>query len=125
MILFIDTTDNDLAVLVVTDGKKHIRKEFTSLPHAEDFAIVLKKFLAENKMKFLDVEKIAVKVGPGFFSRVRTAVVAANALAYGLGIKVIPVKGEVDFAKLAKQSGQGMVVPMYGAKPHITKAKSR
>jgi tRNA A37 threonylcarbamoyladenosine modification protein TsaB len=125
MILFIDTTDNDLAVLALLIGKKHIRKEFTSLPHAEDFAIVLKKFLSENKMKFSDVEKIAVKVGPGFFSRVRTAVVAANALGYAMGVKVIPVTGKVDFAKLAKQAGQGMVVPVYGAEPHITKAKRR
>jgi tRNA A37 threonylcarbamoyladenosine modification protein TsaB len=123
MILYIDTTDNDVAKLVLTDGKKQFLQEFKSLPNAEDFAAVIKKFLVTHKFNFSDISKIAVRVGPGFFSRIRTGVVAANALAFGLGIKVIPVTGPIDLEKISKHKGQGMVAPVYGAKPHITKPR--
>jgi tRNA A37 threonylcarbamoyladenosine modification protein TsaB len=83
----------------------------------------VKKFLKANKLAMTDVAKIAVRVGPGYFSRVRSGVVAANALAYALNVKIVPVKGEVSIKQIEKASGQGMVAPVYGGKPNITKPK--
>ncbi|MBX4205000.1 MAG: tRNA (adenosine(37)-N6)-threonylcarbamoyltransferase complex dimerization subunit type 1 TsaB [Candidatus Doudnabacteria bacterium] len=124
-LLYIDTTDNKTAEAVLVSGQNTISEKFSEMPHAEDFAAALKKFLASKKLKLKDLDRIAVRVGPGFFSRVRTGVVAANALAYGLNIPVVPVRGRVDYKKIQNSKGQRMAAPFYGAKPHITKSKKR
>jgi len=125
MILYIDTTDNDVAELFLISGKYKTSQRFENLPPAEIFISEIKRFLKNHKSKLSDIQKIAVKIGPGFFSRVRTGVVAANSLAYALGIKIVPVVGKIDFKKIMKTSGQGMVAPLYGGKPNITKSKRK
>ncbi len=125
MILYIDTTDNDVAEIALILEKKKITERWQFLPHAEQFAEKIQKFLKKNKVDFAQISKIAVKVGPGFFSRVRTGVVAANALAYALGVKIIPVKQRLEIDKILKQKGQDTVKPFYGAEPNITKSKKK
>lgn len=123
LILYIDTTDNDLAVLALFDGKETLWEKFEFLPSAEDFPSLVKKFLKSHGLNFSDLSRIAVKVGPGFFSRVRTGIVAANALSYALAIPVVGVSGSVDFDKIRKAKPKGSALPVYGAKPHITVPK--
>ena len=125
MILYIDTTDNDVAELVLIVDKKTIKETFASLPHAEDFTATIKRFLRKHKTELAAVKKLAVKVGPGFFSRVRTGVVAANGLAFGLRIPIVAVRGKVNYKQIIKARGEGMVKPFYGGQPHITKPKKR
>ena len=125
MILYIDTTDNDLAEIALVKPEVSINERWQSLPHAEEFPQAIKNFLKKHNLSFSDVSKIAVKVGPGFFSRVRTGVVAANALAYALGVKVVPVENKFEYAKVFKSKGLAQVLPKYGAKPNITKPKKR
>lgn len=125
MLLYLDTTDNDVVemVLVRPDGKE-IKEKYVSLRTAENFAGVIKKFLAKNKLELSDITKIAVKQGAGYFSRVRSGAVLANALAYALKIRVVPVTGSVNFRKLRAVSGQSMIKPVYSRKPNITKSKN-
>jgi len=124
-ILFIDTIDNDEAVFGLFLDGKILRQKSQSLPHAEVFASHIKKFLQKSKINFSELDKIAVKVGPGFFSRVRTGVVSANALGFALQIPVVPVRGQFDFSKIAISKGQQFARPVYSAPPNITKPKKR
>lgn len=124
MILYINTA-SDQAELVLQKNEELIRKEFTQFPHSEEFAAEIKKFLATVKVQLTDLQKIAVKVGPGFFSKIRTGVVAANGLAYGLQIPIVAVTGEPNFTRIAKQKGERMVAPIYNAEPTITMPKKR
>jgi tRNA A37 threonylcarbamoyladenosine modification protein TsaB len=109
----------------VLTGKIVARKQFQGNLSAENFASIIQKFLLNQKLKFSDVKKIAVKTGPGFFSRVRTGVVAANALAFALDTKVIAVRSELGLQKASKMPGQSFVRPHYGSAPNITKSKGR
>jgi tRNA A37 threonylcarbamoyladenosine modification protein TsaB len=124
MILYLDTTDNsevELGVFV----KDQLSKQKISLPHAENLAQAIEKFLSTHKLRLSDITKIAVRQGTGFFSRIRTGVVAANAIAYGLGIEIVPVTGEIDYATIHKAKGQRMIKPVYSGNPHITQPKKR
>jgi tRNA threonylcarbamoyl adenosine modification protein YeaZ len=125
MILFIDTTDNDVAEVALFDGRKTLSEKFASLPHGEDFAALIKKFLKTKKISLKDIDKIGVKTGPGFFSRLRTGVVAANALAFALNIKIVPVVGKIDYKKIVKAIGTDTVAPAYGRGPSITRPKHK
>jgi tRNA A37 threonylcarbamoyladenosine modification protein TsaB len=121
MILYIDTC-SEMAEVAVWNDKK-IAQTYSKLPDAENFALEIKNFLKKNKIKPANLSNIAVRVGPGYFSRLRTGVVAANALAYGLKLKVVAVGPETKLSEIAKMPGQAQVLPVYGQNPHITMSK--
>jgi tRNA A37 threonylcarbamoyladenosine modification protein TsaB len=125
MILYIDTTDNEVAEIAVISDEKKINEHWQDMPPSEEFPQAIKRFLKTHGIKLSDISKIAVKVGPGFFSRVRTGVVAANSMAFALKVKVVAVVGLFDISKVMKNPGKNLVAPRYGAGPNITVAKKR
>lgn len=87
MILSIDTTDPQRVSLVLTQGNKKTTHIFqTDHNLSEKLVSEIKKFLLKQKVKLNQLEKIEAPSGQGYFSRIRTAVATANALAYGLKI---------------------------------------
>lgn len=125
MILYIDTTDNSSAELALLGRGADIRERFLNLPHAENFTIQIRKFLQKNKIKLADLQKIAVNTGPGFFSRIRTGVVAANTLGFALAIPIVPVKKPFTLKQIQNAKGVAQAKPVYTAPPNITKPKKR
>jgi len=101
MRLLIDTTEPGRLKFEVNNQR--LDKLVNGL--SENLLPQLKRFLKTHQVKLRDLKKIVVNPGPGGFSSTRTGVVAANALAYALGIP--------------KQN----VLPRYDKAPNITKPK--
>ncbi len=125
MILFIDTTDYDEVTLAVVD-KQVVYHKFGARDLSEKLLPEIKKFLNKQKLNFTDLKKIAIVVGTGGFSRIRSAVSIGNAIAFSLKLQVISVqkiKVPSDLTKLSKFPSQKMIKPVYDRQPNITLPK--
>jgi len=125
VILFLDTSDlEQVQIALISD--QTIWHRFASRNLSEELLPQIKKFCKAQKVELKNLEKIAVVVGPGGFSRIRTAVSTANALALGLGILVAGLKKDqldIGLDKISIAKGQKIVVPLYDKNPNITLAK--
>ncbi|HEV8601478.1 MAG TPA: hypothetical protein VGQ87_02660 [Patescibacteria group bacterium] len=128
MILFIDTSDFELAEIKLISNKQVFQQAWKGKRLSEVLLPRIKQLLKRAKSDFSQIDKVAVVVGPGHFSRIRSAVALSNALAYSLQIKIIGLKkSEVpqNLASLTKFSGKGLVLPFYGKEANITKPKKK
>lgn len=94
---------------------------------SENLLIEIEKLLSKNKLKYSDLFGINVYQGPGSFTGLRIGISLANALSYSLNIPIIGstqenwIKSGIN--ELLKGKNQKIVIPEYGALPHITKAR--
>ncbi len=124
MILYIDTSDNEKITLILFKEGREFKKQIkVSNKLSEVLLEEVQKFFQKTKVTFAKLQKVAVVVGPGHFSRIRTGVILANTLGFSLNIPVVGVKkGEsLDFKKIFGKKGEKMVKPMYDQTPNITK----
>ena len=127
-LLFLDTSDLKRTRLVLI-GQNTIWQ--TSFPAnyslSERFLPEILKFLSRNRLGFKNLAKLAVVVGPGSFSGLRTGLATANALSTALKIPLIglrPSEVPEDLRKLWHFNGSLRPIhPNYGRAPHITRAK--
>jgi tRNA threonylcarbamoyladenosine biosynthesis protein TsaB len=126
MILFIDTTNQDLVRLVLFSAKQKFEHHFANANLSENIISEIKNFCKKNSIKLSQLEKIMVVRGPGSFSKIRTAVAVANSLAFGLGILVVGIRSSEaeNFEKQEGLKGKKMTIPLYDKKPNITRPKS-
>lgn len=127
MMLFLDTSDPEQTSLFLLD-KSVIRAHIfpSQRNQSEKLTPAIKKFLKKYKVALNKVDSIGVVTGPGFFSRLRTGVVTANALAYALQIPVVGVKKlgtGINFSAVMKEKGRESVEVYYDRAPNITKPK--
>ena len=123
MILFIDTTDNDLVKIGLAAGQKFWTKTWQTKRLSETLTPEIKKLLKRQKSAFQDIKKIVVVAGPGFFSRARTGVATANALAYALNVKVAGIKrSQVPQSPsgFKRVKYKNFTLPYYERAPNIT-----
>ncbi len=85
-LLSIDATHLELTGLFLVSKDFSAQHQFVSKKLSERLMPEIKIFLQKRKLIFNQIKRIEVKRGPGSFSRIRTAVATANALAYGLGL---------------------------------------
>jgi tRNA A37 threonylcarbamoyladenosine modification protein TsaB len=108
MKLLIDTTDPEKVTLTLTSDHKTIIHVFqTDRNLSEKLIPEIEKFLSKQKVKLSDLRQIEAAGGAGHFSRIRTALATANALAYGLNIK------------------QPILKAVYSGEPNITLSKGK
>lgn len=69
--------------------------------HAQTLIAELKTLLDERGVKLVDIDGIAVSIGPGSFTGLRVGVVAAKTLAYAVGCGVLAVDTLASFAEAA------------------------
>ena len=118
MILSIDASDLKTIKLDLILGEKIFTHTFdANYDLSERLTGEIEKFLSKQKIKLGSIKKIAVSAGPGHFSRIRTVVATANALAFGLNIKVVPIQS-------LKEKGKNMILPIYDKAPNITLKKA-
>lgn len=65
--------------------------------------------------------------GPGSFTGLRIGITVANAIAYGQGLPIVGAMGDnwlkTGIERLSNHEDDRIVLPEYGAAPHITPAK--
>jgi tRNA A37 threonylcarbamoyladenosine modification protein TsaB len=125
MVLYLDTTDNEQARIVVLSSEHKVSEYSMALGNAESFPLAVNDYLTKQKLTWSNIHLIAVRVGAGYHSHIRTGVVLANALAYALDVPVVGVEGEPDYKKIILQKGSRAIVPVYSGKPNISKPKAR
>lgn len=92
--LIIDTTNNKETTIELQ--YKDIVDEITekNIPKSQVTIQLIDKILKKNNIKPTDLEEIEVNTGPGSFTGTRVGVAIANALGFGLDIKVNGKKGK-------------------------------
>src|SRR3989344_6405971 len=98
MMLYINTTDEEKVALALGKaGKLIAKREFKAkYRQSETLLPAIDLLLAKNKIKLSDLLGVVVVKGPGPFTATRIGVTVANALAYGLNIKIAGLRaGEV------------------------------
>ncbi|MDP2708742.1 MAG: hypothetical protein Q8O93_01655 [bacterium] len=110
MILYIDTTKNDLIEIGLKKGGEFVarKKIKAERRQAEKLLPAVEKMLKAAKLKLSGIKKIEVENRGGSFTSLRVGVVTANALGYALGIGV---------------NGKRIVEPEYDREPEITEKK--
>ncbi len=99
MILGLNTATTRTYISLVQDGEIIDEKSWNAEQNESETMLPnLRKILEDNNLKWSNLDEIAVITGPGPFTALRISIAIANALGYGLGIKIvdIPVK---DFWK--------------------------
>lgn len=98
--------------------------------HRELAETLNKKIIAvlmEGNVRLHELQGIAVYKGPGSFTGLRIGLTVANALAYSLELPSVARTGqdwlEVAIKDLLDGENERIVVPEYGAEPHITEPK--
>jgi tRNA threonylcarbamoyl adenosine modification protein YeaZ len=121
MLLFLDTSDFKETKIALV-GKEIVWHKFAAHDLSERLLPEIRKFCKRQKIALNQIDKIAVVEGPGSFSKIRTGVATANALALGLGLEVVPIKANVpvDLRLLVSKRGQKLAKPYYAQKPSIT-----
>jgi len=86
--LVIDTTDNKKTIvkLIAHDFVDEIAEE--NVPRSQVTLVLIDRLLKKNNLKPTDIEEIEVNTGPGSFTGTRVGVAIANALGFGLEVKV-------------------------------------
>lgn len=131
MILYVDTTQNEIILAVADKSGKLIAKlsQKTDYNQSEVFLIALDKFLKKNKLKLSDIKKIMAVKGPGFFTGTRIGVTCANTLSFLLNVPILGVKSSESGIKdiisknFQKITNKKSILPIYSSQPNITKKK--
>lgn len=94
---------------------------------AETIHLKIDQLLKNNSKELNQLDGIICYKGPGSFTGLRIGLAVANALAYGLNIAIIGDTGskwhELAINRLINGQNDKIVVPEYGADPHITVQK--
>ena len=86
--------------------------------HAERLLGMVDEVLAESGLGLCALDGIAASVGPGGFTGVRITVAAAQGLAFGAGLGVVPVSTLESLAAQAVSRGASRVLACLDARMH-------
>lgn len=81
--LYIDSRDNKNTIVSIINNGKKISLS-SSKTHAQTILPLIKELLNQNNLGIKDIDRIAVKPGPGSFTGIRVGVAIANALSFAL-----------------------------------------
>ncbi|HUY84977.1 MAG TPA: tRNA (adenosine(37)-N6)-threonylcarbamoyltransferase complex dimerization subunit type 1 TsaB [Candidatus Dormibacteraeota bacterium] len=94
---------------------------------AETIHAKIKELLESQGRGLNDLDGLVVFQGPGSFTGLRIGLSVSNALAYGLQVPIVATRGRNWIAQgtghLKRDKNDHIVLPEYGAPPHITPPK--
>lgn len=99
-LLALDTAMEACSVALLSGDTLRTRYEEPRRGHAELILPMIDAVLLESGLKLHELDCLAVGRGPGAFTGVRIAISIAQGLAFGAGLKVVPVS---DLAALAQR----------------------
>jgi len=91
-LLAIETSSDICSVAYIVDGKyKNIIEEKFPRQHAEKLPVFYNKLVDQSNFRLIDIDAIAISIGPGSFTGLRIGLSYAKGLAYSHGLPLIPV----------------------------------
>jgi len=110
LILAIESTGGPSSV-ALGEGTRIVfdSTELPAVGTSADVAEVLEFGLSVIERQTTDIRGVAVSVGPGALSAVRSGVSFANALAFGLGVPVYPI---ISFELMGLEASRGLRLPV-------------
>ncbi len=117
IILNLETATKNCSVTIAKEGKTIACKEIAeqNFSHAEKLHVFIEELLAENNLKFSDLNAIAVSQGPGSYTGLRIGVSSAKGFCYALNIPLIAIDTLQLLAKQI-QIKEGVIVSMIDAR---------
>jgi len=97
--LIIDTTNNKKTLIILRSNKGTDEITEENIPKSQTALILIDKLLKRNQINPTDLNEIEVNSGPGSFTGTRVGVAIANALGFGLDVKVNGKKGKITTPK--------------------------
>lgn len=91
--LAFDTSAAHCAAALLLGGRIIVRSEAMARGQAERLMPLLQEVLENEGLRFGDLGRIGVGIGPGNFTGIRISVAAARGLALSLGVPAIGVSG--------------------------------
>jgi len=130
-ILAINSISDPIEISLLKDFKLINEKKYKKKNNeAKKLLFVINELLKENNIQISEIKNIAVVIGEGSYTGTRIGVSVANALAYGLDIKIIEiVNDELNNCSISRfltnQKEKNyilkeMVFPIYSKPPTIT-----
>lgn len=113
LILALETSTEAGSCALWQDGALIGRVCPTGRPHSETLLPLVRELLAEAAVPLSRLDALAFGVGPGAFTGLRVACGAAQGLAVGADLPVVPV---VSLACLAHASGAAQVLALLDAR---------
>ena len=111
LVLAIDTSAEACAVAVARDGSVLARAgRGMTHGHAEALMPIVAEAMAAGGCALADVGLVAVTVGPGSFTGVRTGIAAARGIALGAGVRAVGVSSLAAVASGALAEAGGDVL---------------
>lgn len=116
IILQIETSTTNCSVAISKKGGTIAVKEISDgYSHAENLHVFIKDILAESKLKYSDLNAIAVSKGPGSYTGLRIGVSTAKGLCFSLDLPLIAIETlEVLAYQIVIE--EGFIVPMIDAR---------
>jgi tRNA threonylcarbamoyladenosine biosynthesis protein TsaB len=90
-ILALDAATEACSVALLADGQLAVRTLESGRSSAPKILQMAEEVLAEAQVSLSMLDGIAASIGPGSFTGVRITVAVAQGLAFGSGLKVVPV----------------------------------
>ena len=111
-IIALDTVAGASSVAVFSDGKKVCSyRKVLDRGHAEVLIPMMKEAISSASFKFLDLDLIAVTVGPGSFTGIRVGLATARSLSVAAKVPVIGVTSfEAVAASITEKEWAGVPV---------------
>lgn len=86
--IVIDTTDNTKTLIKLERDNVSDEIVEPAQPRSQVTLLLIEKILKRNNIKPEDLDEVLVNTGPGSFTGTRVGVAIANALGFGIDIKV-------------------------------------
>jgi tRNA threonylcarbamoyladenosine biosynthesis protein TsaB len=90
-VLALDAATEACSVALLCGGEVMVRSTESGKGHAQQLLKLVEQVLAEGQVSLSMLDGLAASIGPGAFTGVRISVAVAQGLAFGAGLKVVPI----------------------------------
>jgi tRNA threonylcarbamoyladenosine biosynthesis protein TsaB len=114
LLAFDAATSHSCSAAVWHNGAVTVRRvESTSIGQSERLMPLIEEAMAEARLRYQDLEAVAVTLGPGSFTGIRVGLATAQGLALAAGLPVIGITNFIAVAAavpMAERLGRSLVV---------------